>query len=225
MSSGSFDLAPGVTGYELDPSREDEVGVPLTLHTTQGNLRVALHRSHSPSSGIVWVYGAWGGLDGPADGIYPTVAEDLLTRSLTSLRVDYRDPRDLSKSVLDTLAGVSFLKYLGCSKVALVGHSFGGAVVISAAPLSQEVTAVVALSSQTAGARNVSMVSPRPILLVHGEADTRLPPSCSQDIYQWAKEPKELVLFPGATHGLRQCKDQLRDLLNEWLTRNLEKPR
>ena len=94
-------------------------------------------------------------------------------------------------------------------------------MVISAAPLSPLVKAVAALSSQTAGARGADQVSPRPLLLVHGEEDTRLPPRCSQQIYEWAKEPKELVLYPGAGHGLRQCKDQLRELLADWLVRKL----
>ena len=97
-------------------------------------------------------YGARrGGLDGPADRIYATLSDELLTDGITSLRVDYRQPRVLMESVMDTLAGVSFLKGLGYSSVALVGHSFGGAVVITAGPLSDEVTAVVALSSQTYG--------------------------------------------------------------------------
>ncbi|MBI2170852.1 MAG: prolyl oligopeptidase family serine peptidase [Chloroflexi bacterium] len=122
---------------------------------------------------------------------------------------------------MDTLAGVSFLKAMNYTSVALVGHSFGGAVVITAAPLSLEVKAVVALSSQTGGAQNAGLVSPRPLLLVHGEADTRLPPQSSRAIYIWAKQPKELVLYPGAGHGLRQCKDELDALLLGWLTDKL----
>ena len=221
MSLDSSYLPIAVTGFETDPSRKCEGGAPFILHTTRGDLRVAYHEASSSRGGVVWVYGAWGGLDGPAGGIYPVLAEELVAEGLASLRVDYRHPGNIAESVSDTLAGVSFLNSKACHNVALVGHSFGGAVVIGAAPLSLDVKAVVALSSQTAGARNASLVSPRPLLLVHGEADTRLPPSCSQAIYQWTNEPKELVLIPGATHGLWQCKDQLRDLLREWLIREL----
>jgi hypothetical protein len=57
---------------------------------------------------------------------------------------------------------------------------------------------------------------------VHGEADTRLPPQSSRTIYLWAKQPKELVLYPGAGHGLRQCKDELDALLLGWLTDKLK---
>ena len=111
--------------------------------------------------------------------------------------------RPTYESVLDTMAGISFLKGTGHTEIVLVGHSFGGAVVISAAPFSPLIKAVVALSSQTGGATNAADVSPRPLLLVHGEDDTRLPSRCSEMIYDWANDPKELVIYPGAEHGLR----------------------
>ncbi len=76
---------------------------------------------------------------------------------------------------MDALAGVSFLTGTGHSEIALVGHSFGGAVVISAAPFSESVKAVAALSSQTYGAQGAARVSPRPLLLAHGAADSRSP--------------------------------------------------
>ena len=78
-----------------------------------------------------------------------------------------------------------------------MGHSFGGAVVIAAGTLTDQVVAVVALSPQTYGAQGAVYVAPRPLLLVHGLADTRLPPSCARQIYQWAAEPKERVFYPG----------------------------
>ena len=215
----AFDIR--VTGVDPDPSREGEGGVPLTLRTNQGDIRVAYHQAPVPHAAVVWVWGASGGLEGPADGIYARLADELMAEGLTSLRVDYRQPRILLDSMLDALAGVSFLKSKDHDSIAMVGHSFGGAVVISAAPFSQEVTAVIALSSQTYGAQHAGLVSPRPLLLIHGEADTRLLPQSSRAIFLWAKEPKELVLYPGAGHGLRQCKDELHKLLKGWLVDKL----
>lgn len=221
MTTEDATLGIRITSVEPDASREGETGVPLTLHTTRGDISVAFHQSPEPHAGVVWVWGARGGLDGPADGIYATLAGELLAEGITSLRLDYRQPRVLMESVMDTLAGVSFLKGLGYTSVALVGHSFGGAVVITAAPFSEQVRAVVALSSQTYGAQNARLVSPRPLLLVHGEDDSRLPAQCSRAIYLWAGEPKELVVYPGAGHGLRECKDELHDLLKRWLMEKL----
>ena len=210
-----------VNKVDPDESRSDQSGSALILRTNRGSIPVAYHESPQPHGAIVWVWGANGGLDGPAEGIYARLANELTKDGLTSLRVDYRDPRNLMESVMDTLAGVSFLEALGYESIGLVGHSFGGAVVISAAPLNSQVATVVALSSQTYGAQNAGLVSPRPLLLVHGEADRRLPAQCSRNIYLWAKQPKELVLYPGAGHGLRECRTELDTLLKDWLTEKL----
>ena len=101
----------------------------------------------------------------------------------------------------------------------LVGHSFGGAVVIAAAVTADgPVVAVAALSSQTSGALGaVGALSPRPLLLVHGTADEVLPDACSRELYARAGEPKRLILYPGCRHGLDECRERLdRDLLG-WL--------
>ncbi len=198
-------------------------GRGLLLRTTRGDIRALLHHKEGTAKAIVWVWGARGGFDGPGEGLYGILAEELKSE-VTSLRIDYRRPGVLHESVLDTIAGVSFLTATGHDEIILVGHSFGGAVVISAAPLSPAVTAVAALSSQTAGATGASKVSPRPLLLVHGADDTRLPVHCSELIHEWAHEPKELVIYPGAEHGLRECKEELRGLMLAWLRERLALP-
>ena len=109
----------------------------------------------------------------------------------------------------------------GYRGVALVGHSFGGAVVISAGALSPTVTAVVAMSSQTYGTDLAPRVSPRPLLLVHGMADEILPHACSQSIYERALEPKDLRLYPNCRHGLDECREQVDADVVDWLVRQL----
>ena len=100
--------------------------------------------------------------------------------------------------------------------MALVGHSFGGAVVIKAGELSQAVTGVAALSSQLYGTRNVDRLA-KQLLLVHGMRDGILDHAASEDIHGRAVEPKRLVLYAEADHSLIQCASQLEDLLAEWL--------
>jgi pimeloyl-ACP methyl ester carboxylesterase len=39
-----------------------------------------------------------------------------------------------------------------------------------------------------------------PLFLVHGRADTTIPPLCSEQIYDHARSPKELWIIPGARH-------------------------
>ena len=57
--------------------------------------------------------------------------------------------------------------------------------------------------------------------MAHGKADTRLPFSCALQIYEWAKDPKELVLFEGAEHRLEECRDELETLLSAWIPATL----
>lgn len=220
MNPSAADLSIQVQSVEPWQPPEGQPGKGVLLRTSRGDIQAIVHDEADTQRAIVWVWGARGGFDGPAEGIYGTLAEELKQR-MTSLRINYRYPSVLHESVLDTLAGVSFLKSKGHLRVALVGHSFGGAVVIAAAPFSPLVKAVVALSSQTYGAANAAQVSPRPLLLVHGADDIRLPPQCSETIYGWAREPKELVILPGAGHSLRERKQELHALLCRWIVDKL----
>ncbi|HYN87746.1 MAG TPA: alpha/beta hydrolase, partial [Ardenticatenaceae bacterium] len=165
----------------------------------------------------IWVGGAGGGLDGPAWGLYPRLAAQLVPDGIASLRLHYRYPNHLTDCVLDTLIGMLYVGSRGRQRVALVGHSFGGAVVISAGAIGESVVGVVAMSSQTYGTDLVRDISPRPLLLMHGTADQVLPDRCSHDLYRRAREPKQILLYPGCGHGLDECREQVdRDLL-EWL--------
>jgi dipeptidyl aminopeptidase/acylaminoacyl peptidase len=165
------------------------------------------------------VGGTDGGFDGPADGIYPSLAQDLLRHDIGSLRLDFRihvAPGPVEEGAYDVLAGVSLLKGVDAGKVALIGHSYGGAVVITAAALSPAVSAAVTLSTQSAGTALAGRVAPRPLLLIHGAEDRRLPPDCSRYVYRMAGEPKQLLILPGARHSLRQRREDLRRTLVSW---------
>lgn len=206
------------------PPPEGEQAETIVLDTSLGEIPCLFHPVAGGQAAVVWVWGYAGGYGGPADDIYKTVGEDLVEEGVASLRLHYRKPGDLEECVLDTIAGALFLQGHGYRRIGLVGHSFGGAVVIAAAPSSPATVAVVGLSSQTYGATGAAQVSPRSLLLVHGAADRRLPSYCSEQIYLWARKPKELVLYPGAGHGLRECKDELRALLRRWLVEKLTEP-
>ena len=200
-----------VTRVQLEDGQEG-----VTIETSGREVRGVLHPAPG-NTGIIWVCGAAGGLDGPSFGIYVNLARELATQGVASLRLDFRIPGDLPMCVLDVLSGTDFLVQEGIERVALVGHSFGGAVVIIAGVLSRTVRAVVGLSSQTYGAQRVGKLAPKPLLLIHGERDQNLSPECSRNIYEWAKEPRELVIYPDNGHFLRECHDELFALLEEWL--------
>jgi len=215
------ELAMKIEDISTGPPPQGDVGEGLRFTTSRGELNAILHRAPDATQGVVWVCGARGGFGGPGPGIYEHMAEEFLSRNITSLRLDYRQPNDLSECALDLLTGVAALKGMGCGPVVVVGHSFGGAVVIAAAAASPYISGVVSLSPQTYGANGAPLIAPRPILLVHGKADTRLPYSCAVQIHQMAQEPKTLVLYDGAEHRLEECRDELQDLLGEWIPATL----
>jgi pimeloyl-ACP methyl ester carboxylesterase len=193
----------------------------MQVLTNMGPIQCLFHSAPESTSAVLWVSGALGGFSG-GGGLYSILSEALLEDSISSLRLNYRKPNNILHSILDVLAGVYFLQAQGYRRVALVGHSFGGAVVIAAAPLSDAVVTVVGLASQTYGTKYAHMVSPRPLLLVHGEADDRLSPRCSVLINDIAEEPKKLILYPGAGHNLRECRDELHPVVKTWLLEKLE---
>ncbi|GGG56291.1 alpha/beta hydrolase [Hymenobacter glacieicola] len=194
----------------------------LTLHTNAGPMPARLHPATPGAAAVVWVGGSGGGLDGPAWGMYPRLAGQLAGQGIASLRLHYRKPNYLEECVVDALLAVQYLvEQRGYGHVALVGHSFGGAVVISAGALSPEVVAVVAMSSQTYGTDLTAQVSPRPLLVLHGTDDEILPHRCSENIYERARQPKELLLYPGCRHGLDECRDQVDADVVRWLLTHL----
>lgn len=172
--------------------------------------------------------GTDGGFMGPADGIYETLAADLLTHGISSLRLSFRiltAPGILEEAVFDALEGIRYLQREGVRRIALVGHSFGGAVAITAAVLANGgIAGVVTLATQSAGTQLAGRLAPTPLLLVHGSQDRRLPPECSRYVYRLAREPKELVILEGARHSLRQRREELRQLLRSWLRTRLAPP-
>ena len=199
---------------------EDRGGTGMLALTNLGPIQCLFHPAPEATRAVLWVSGAYGGFSG-GGGLYSILSDELIEDGISSLRLHYRKPNNLPHSMMDVLAGVSFLESLGCRQVALVGHSFGGAVVIAAAPMSDAVVTVVGLASQTYGAKYAHMVSPRPLLLVHGQEDDRLSPRCSILINEIAKEPKRLELYPGAGHNLRERRDELHPLLKTWLLEKL----
>jgi uncharacterized protein len=200
----------------VDPGDEIAGARKLHLRTSRGTIPVILHGVENPSRAILCVCGAIGGFDGPAM-LYPQLGLAMPQHGFAVARMNYRQPNEFDECVLDTLAALSFLKGMGHDRVALIGHSFGGAVVINAGTLSPLVATVVAVSSQLAGAHVVGELAPKPLLLIHGTADTILSDDCSRMLYERAGEPKMLKLFDGADHRLNGRTDELFTLVKDWI--------
>ena len=189
----------------------------VALGTDRGSIECRYHDAPTGDVAVLWVFGAGGGLGGPAGGVYERLGARLAPDGLASLQLAYRRPGDLVECVLDVLAGIRYLETRRRTRVVLVGHSFGGAVVITAGAASDAVIAVAALSSQLAGTPAADRIAPRTLLVAHGMDDEILPERCSREIHARAKEPKRLILYPGCRHGLDACRDALDRDLTAWL--------
>ena len=190
----------------------------LEIETSRGTIAAALHPCEGKTGCAIFIGGAVaGGGDGPAGGVYLRLSRELVARGVSSLRIGYRDPGEFGECVLDALAACSFLKGIGAERAVIVGHSFGGAVAIKAGELAPLATAVAALSSQRFGTAEVGSLG-KPLLLVHGSADSVLLPRASEDIFERAAEPKRLVILEGAGHGLSEAADEVHTLLHDFIT-------
>lgn len=191
-------------------------GYQVLLQTTRGEIPGILRAREGGESAVIFAGGASGGFREPASGLFTRLARDLLTLGVSSLHLAYRDPDRFDECVLDILAGGSFLGGIGAERLVLIGHSMGGAVAIKAGQFGSRIVAVAALSSQLHGTDQVASLAPRPLLLVHGLEDQVLEATASELIYERARQPKQLVIYPEADHSLAQCAGELQTLLLDW---------
>jgi alpha/beta superfamily hydrolase len=201
----------------VEPGDEVAGARKVAIRTTRGMIPVVVHAGGEKAQrAVLCVCGAIGGFDGPAM-LYPRLGLELPRQGMTVARMNYRTPNDFNECLLDTLATLNFLKALGHERAALIGHSFGGAVVINAGTLHEVVTTVIAISSQLAGAHVVGELKPKPLLLIHGTADSILPDQCSRVLYEAASDPKTLKLLDGADHRMTGRGDELLELVEGWI--------
>jgi pimeloyl-ACP methyl ester carboxylesterase len=126
----------------------------IKLDTERGELLCRYYSSpypqHHASVAVVYVTGVGGGWGTPAGGLYPRLCGSLARIAIDGLRIRYRHPTDLLESVFDTLAGITFLKDNHRKKsIGLVGHSFGGAVVVQAATAAPDIVSTIVTLATT----------------------------------------------------------------------------
>jgi uncharacterized protein len=67
----------------------------------------------------------------------------------------------------------------------------------------------------------VGKISPKPLLLLHGESDDVVPVEHVERLYAKAGQPKEKIILPGAGHRLRQDERAIRAVM-AWLKKLAE---
>lgn len=196
---------------------------PIKISTIRGSIECRHYNSRNAHSAALFVGGIGGDFDTPARGLYPRLCRELASKGISSLRVSFRHPTDLAESVFDLLSGLDFIRHEGVSAAGLVGHSFGGAVVIQAGASSDLVRTVVTLATQCYGADAVSSFRPgMSILLLHGKKDPVLSPRCSSIVYEEAHEPKKIMLYEGAGHGLDEAAEEVHEEVLAWILKWLK---
>ncbi len=188
----------------------------VEITTDRGMTAGILNAAPNARGGMIMVGGAGGGIHGPA-GIYEPLAERLSAAGISALRLEYRYPDYLNECIYDVLAGLEALGRQTVDKIALLGWSFGGAVVITAGAMSAKVVGVATVASQSYGA-DASGLDHKSLLLIHGSGDAVLPDTCSHQLYEQAHEPKELVLYPADDHGISHHASEMLDKIYGWAT-------
>jgi len=64
----------------------------------------------------------------------------------------------------------------------------------------------------------IGRISPRPVLILHGDRDDTVPLDHARRLFAAARDPKELVVLPGAGHRLRLDESAL-NVAKTWLQR------
>ncbi len=195
---------------------EEPGEMELEIETTRGAIRGFFTPVEGKTGVALFLGGAGGGVRGPANEMYVTLAGELALAGVSSLRLEYREAGEFEECVMDALAGCSFLKGIGAERAVVVGHSFGGAVAVKAGELAPLISAVCSLSSQRFGTFEVERLS-KPLLLIHGSRDEVLDQQASKDIFERAREPKRLVILEGDGHGLAQHADEARSLVSDFV--------
>ena len=165
------------------------------------------------------------------------------------------------KEINDLDVAVRYARELGYQRVATIGFSMGGSVVLRHAALRGGVDAVISVSGPgrwfyrgTVAMRRVHLaaerrlgrtfskymlntrispdgwpspdplppaeaaarIAPVPVLIVHGDQDIYFPPDHGQQLYDAAKEPKELWMIEGFGHAERHTDVALVDRIATW---------
>jgi fermentation-respiration switch protein FrsA (DUF1100 family) len=64
---------------------------------------------------------------------------------------------------------------------------------------------------------NVARISPRPLLVMHGQFDPLIPASHAHELYALAQPPKDLYIIPRGGHDAENLNARTRAYLIEWL--------
>jgi alpha/beta superfamily hydrolase len=197
----------------------------VQIETSRGRIDCAYYKAEGANKGVIMVTGVSGGFDTPADSLYPRLSADLKKTGISSVRVKFRNSKDLAEALIDVLVGIEFLKSENVGIIGLIGHSFGGAVVVQATFNSKNVKTIVMLSTQGFGIDPISFLpEDTSVFLIHGEEDEVISPDVSVFTYDLAHEPKRIEIYDSkAGHELDNVADEVYVEIKDWIIKYLNK--
>jgi len=189
----------------------------VTIKSDRGPIKLKAYPAKDGAVlGVVVAGGVGGAFDSPAQGLFGKLGTSLADERVFTVHLCFRHPREFAETVYDARAAVQFLNSVGIDRVILVGHSLGGAAMISAAWFEPTVAGVVPMSSQPYGADPIAELRSQKILVISGLLDVIEPPAWSRAIYKEAVGQKEIAYFVGS-HNLHECADGVYDRLRHWI--------
>jgi alpha/beta superfamily hydrolase len=201
-----------------DPSLSQDMVLPVGDYDSTRSIFWTPHGS-SPRGGIVFVSGVDGGFIEPGDEIYRRIAQELSHRGIASIFVQYRTPGEIEASLEDALQAARHLRALGVKKMALVGWSFGGAVITHAAVRIPEALTIVGFAPQAKDTEPVQRFTTQSILLIHSRDDENVPFISSQQILDEAPMQirKRLIELESFNHLLTGAGSRVEPIVLNWL--------
>lgn len=198
----------------------------VKIETSRGRIDYAYYRAEGTDKGVIMVTGVGGGFDSPADSLYPRLSADLKDEGISALRIKFRDPKDLAEALIDVLVGLEFLESENVRTFGLIGHSFGGAVIVQAAYNNKKVKTIVMLSTQGRGIDPISFLpKDTSVFLIHGEEDEAISPDVSVLAYNMAHEPKRIEVYDAsAGHELDEVSEEIYVEVKDWIIKYLTRP-
>ncbi len=152
--------------------------------------------------------------------------------------------------VADLESAIDLMEERGFKRIGLIGHSFGGGVVVLASAKDRRVKAVIATAptvfpkgemlakyaddyahikmdeSFFDDVKKVNIIGAgkkrsAPLFIITGTADDVIPCEESKELFANASEPKELKLIGGADHDFAGHRDELIETAVTWMKKHL----
>jgi dipeptidyl aminopeptidase/acylaminoacyl peptidase len=213
---------PDIVLEEAVLGSPEEGYYPLLLKTDRGDIEGQYYPAEDSRYGTILVGGAEAGWGEAAGGVYQRLCETLPAEGIACLRLRYRNSDDPLESILDVTAGIRYLESEGVNSIALVGHSYGGMIVLYTASGEPAVRTVVTLATEGVEEEIVSRLGPRvSLLLLHGRGDVVVSYEISEYLYGKARQPKRLVIYENADHTLDHVAEEVYDEIRDWLQERL----